>query len=61
MKACRLFDVYEDASKPGHKSLSFTLTFQHPEKTLSDDEANALRDKAVAALSKKFGAELRKK
>ncbi len=60
LKSCRLFDVYTDDAHPGLRSLSFTLTFQPSEKTLSDDEANAFRDAVIKSLSKKFHAELRK-
>lgn len=60
LKTCKIFDVYVDPFKPDHKSLSFTLIFQYPKKTLSDDEANALRDQVISSLANKFGAELRK-
>ena len=43
----------------GRKSIAFAVSFQSPERTLSDEDATALREKIVAALSKKFGAELR--
>lgn len=73
LEECQLFDLYalqeESLSAtplPGKekrefKSLSFTLTFRHPEKTLDDPTANKLRDKIVDHLRKKFQAELRKK
>lgn len=61
LKKCALFDVYHDKDRPGQKSLSFTLTFQHSEKTLEDEYANQIRDKVVDNLHKKFHAELRKK
>jgi phenylalanyl-tRNA synthetase beta subunit len=33
--------------------------FQSPERTLTDDDAAAARDRIVAALGERFGAELR--
>jgi phenylalanyl-tRNA synthetase beta chain len=35
------------------------LTFQSPERTLTEDEASEIRDRIVAALTDRFGAELR--
>ena len=61
LKGLELFDLYRDGGHPGRKSLSFALTFQHPDKTLDDETANHLRDQTVEALSKKFRAELRSK
>ena len=56
----RVFDVYRgDQVAEGHKSLAFAVSFQSPERTLSDEDAAALRKKIVDALAKKFGARLR--
>jgi phenylalanyl-tRNA synthetase beta chain len=54
------FDVYrgEQVGK-GRKSVAFSVSFQSPERTLTDEDAAALRDRIVAALSDRFGAELR--
>jgi phenylalanyl-tRNA synthetase beta subunit len=35
------------------------LSFQSPERTLTDEEAAELRGRIVAALAERFGAELR--
>jgi phenylalanyl-tRNA synthetase beta subunit len=35
------------------------VSFQSPERTLSDENARAIRERIVAALGEKFGAELR--
>jgi phenylalanyl-tRNA synthetase beta subunit len=35
------------------------LSFQAPDRTLTDDEAAALRERIVTALTERFGAELR--
>jgi phenylalanyl-tRNA synthetase beta chain len=43
----------------GKKSLAFSVAFQSPERTLSDEDAARLRAAIVAALGERFGAELR--
>ena len=35
------------------------VAFQSPERTLADDDAAAIRERIVAALAERFGAELR--
>jgi phenylalanyl-tRNA synthetase beta chain len=60
LRDMRVFDVYHgEQVGPGQKSIAFSVTFQSPERTLSDEDAAALRGRIVAALSKRFGAELR--
>jgi phenylalanyl-tRNA synthetase beta chain len=44
---------------PGRKSLAFRVAFQSPERTLTDADAAGLRERIVAALGDRFGAELR--
>jgi phenylalanyl-tRNA synthetase beta chain len=44
---------------PGRKSIAFSVTFQSPERTLTDEDAAGLRDRIVEALERAFGAELR--
>ena len=54
------FDVYRgEQVGAGRKSIAFRVEFQSPERTLTDDEAAALRQNIVEALRSKFGAELR--
>ena len=56
----RLFDVYTGAQVPeGKKSLAFALELRAPDRTLTDEEAVAVRDRMVAALRDEVGAELR--
>ena len=43
----------------GKKSVAFSVAFQSPERTLTDDDALRLRTAIVAALREQFGAELR--
>jgi phenylalanyl-tRNA synthetase beta chain len=60
LREMRVFDVYRgDQAGEGRKSVAFAVSFQSPERTLSDEDAAALRKKIVEALAKKFGARLR--
>jgi phenylalanyl-tRNA synthetase beta chain len=57
----RVFDVYRgEQIGEGKKSVAFSVAFQSPERTLSDEDAAALRERMVSALAARFGAELRK-
>ncbi len=60
LREARVFDVYhgEQLGK-GRKSVALHLAFQAPDRTLTDEEAAALREKVVAALVERFEAELR--
>jgi len=53
-------ETYRNAAKdgPGKKRLLLTLTFQADDRTLTSEEAEAIRDRAVAACAKTCGAEL---
>jgi phenylalanyl-tRNA synthetase beta chain len=54
------FDVYRgDQVGEGRKSIAFRVEFRSPERTLTDEEAAGLRERIVAALRERFGAELR--
>jgi phenylalanyl-tRNA synthetase beta chain len=56
----RLFDVYTGPPvPPGHRSLAYALTLRAPDRTLTSEEATAVRDAAVAAAAATTGAELR--
>lgn len=56
----RLFDVYRGESIPdGHKSLAYSLTYQHPEETLTDKQVSKIHNKIVKAVEKSVGAKLR--
>jgi phenylalanyl-tRNA synthetase beta chain len=60
LRDARVFDVYRgEQIGEGRKSVAIHLSFQSPERTLTDDEAAELRDRIVAALADRFGAELR--
>ena len=57
-----LFDVYTGGQiEKGLKSVSYSLTFRAPERTLVDDEVNSVMDRILASLKEEFGAELREK
>jgi len=60
LREARVFDVYRgEQVGEGRKSVAIHLSFQSPERTLTDDEAAELRGRIVAALAEKFGAKLR--
>ena len=55
-----VFDVYRgEQVGEGRKSVALRLAFQSPERTLSDEDAGRARERIVAALAERFGAELR--
>lgn len=56
----RLFDLYRgEQAGAGNKSLAYSLTYQAPDRTLTDQEAARLRNKIVQALEQELGARLR--
>ncbi len=60
LATCRVFDVYEGPQVgEGRKSLAIHLVFQAPDRTLTDEEADAARERIVDALGERFGATLR--
>ncbi|MEM7359551.1 MAG: phenylalanine--tRNA ligase subunit beta [Pseudomonadota bacterium] len=55
-----VFDVYQgDGVAEGMKSVSLSLTLQYPDKTMTDEDAEDLTQKALAVLEQEFGAKLR--
>jgi phenylalanyl-tRNA synthetase beta chain len=60
LRDMRPFDVYHgEQVGEGRKSIAFAVTFQSSERTLTDEDAAELRERIVAALADRFGAELR--
>ncbi len=60
LRSMRVFDVYRgEQAGPGRKSIAFRVEFQSPERTLTDEDAAAMRERIVAALAERFGASLR--
>ncbi|HTN35133.1 MAG TPA: phenylalanine--tRNA ligase subunit beta [Marinobacter sp.] len=60
LTALRAFDVYEGQSLgEGNRSLALSLFWQHPERTLNEDEVHSLFDGVINALKEELGATLR--
>jgi len=60
LRGVRLFDIYRgDQLGEGKKSLAYSLVYQDAEKTLTDKEVLAIRNKIVKRLEKELGAKLR--
>lgn len=56
----RLFDLYRgDQVKEGKKSVAFSLELRAPDGTLTEEAAARVRDRIVAVLRERTGAELR--
>jgi phenylalanyl-tRNA synthetase beta chain len=60
LREARVFDVYRGGQVgEGRKSVAIHLAFQSPERTLTEEEATPMRERIVAELAERFGAELR--
>jgi phenylalanyl-tRNA synthetase beta chain len=60
LREARVFDVYHgEQLGEDRKSVALHLVFQAPDRTLTDEEAAALRKRIVDALGERFDAELR--
>jgi phenylalanyl-tRNA synthetase beta chain len=60
LREARVFDVYRgEQVGERRKSVAIHLSFQSPERTLTDEQAAELRGRIVEALAEQFGAELR--
>lgn len=58
--AIRLFDVYRgNQIGPGKKSLAYSLTYQSPERTLTDQDVALIRKRIINQMAKELGALLR--
>jgi phenylalanyl-tRNA synthetase beta chain len=56
----RLFDLYRGQPiPPGWKSLAYSLTFRAPDRTLTDKEVVALKERIRKHLERELGARLR--
>ncbi|HUX87819.1 MAG TPA: phenylalanine--tRNA ligase subunit beta [Chloroflexota bacterium] len=61
VKSVELFDIYQGPPIPAGKiNLAFHITYQAPDRTLTDIEVAALHDKIERALVGTLGAELRR-
>jgi phenylalanyl-tRNA synthetase beta chain len=55
-----LFDVYTGGQVGvGKRSLAWSLTFQAPDRTLTDAEVNRLHERIVDEIVRRFQAEVR--
>jgi phenylalanyl-tRNA synthetase beta chain len=60
VSSLRLFDVYRgEQIGSGRKSLAYSLTYQAPDRTLTDKEAAQIRQRIVRRLEEMLGAKLR--
>ncbi|MAI07763.1 MAG: phenylalanine--tRNA ligase subunit beta [Magnetococcales bacterium] len=60
VRSVNLFDVYNgEGVKEGFKSVALSMTLQAEDRTLKEDEINKVSEKAVAAVQKRFNAEVR--
>ena len=56
----RLFDIFRSAQiGAGKKSLAYNLTYQSPERTLTDEEVALIRGRIIKRLEQELGAKLR--
>ena len=60
LKNVTLFDIYTGQGvEKGRKSLAINLTWQHPSRTLNEEEINSSIQLVISALSEQAGAVLR--
>ncbi len=60
LKNLKVFDVYVgEGIDPKRKSLAFSLTFQHPSRTLTEEEINTSMAQVLASLEETFNVALR--
>lgn len=61
LQGIKLFDIFEsDKLGADKRSMAINLTFQHPDKTLTDAEIDGWMQQVIKALSTDCGAEIRK-
>jgi phenylalanyl-tRNA synthetase beta chain len=60
LSGLRLFDVYRgEQIGAGKKSLAYGLTYQAPDRTLTDQEIQQIRQRIIRRLEQELGAKLR--
>lgn len=60
LEEIKLFDVYKGSQiESGKKSVAFSIVYRASDRTLTDDEINAVFNKTVSQLEEKHGAQLR--
>lgn len=61
LQQVEIFDVYTGKPIPqDRRSLAFTLRYQSPERTLTDEEVNSLNSRILDGIQQEFAAEWRK-
>jgi phenylalanyl-tRNA synthetase beta chain len=61
LSGVRLFDVYHgEQVEEGKKSLAYNLVYQHPERTLTDEDVHELREHILERLEEEVGGYLRR-
>ena len=61
VEAVRVFDHYTGSPiPPGKKSLAYTIAYRASNRTLTDDEVNAMHDRLVARLVAQLPLEVRR-
>ncbi|MBM7597759.1 phenylalanyl-tRNA synthetase beta chain [Virgibacillus halotolerans] len=60
VKDVKIFDLYQGDNLPeGKKSVAYSLLYQHPEKTLTDEEIEASYQEIIETINKAFNAYVR--
>ena len=60
LKECQIFDVYHGGQVPeGYRSLAFSLLYQSPKRTLTDEEVGEVHSSVLETLTREVGARLR--
>ncbi|MFI5055183.1 MAG: phenylalanine--tRNA ligase subunit beta [Actinomycetota bacterium] len=60
LTGCVLFDVFSGSPLPeGSRSLAYGIELREPDRTLTDEEAQSVIDRIVAAVTETYGATLR--
>jgi phenylalanyl-tRNA synthetase beta chain len=60
LRDTKLFDVYQGSSlEAGKRSLALSMVWQHPERTLQDDEIQSRVDAVLSLLQLRFRVSLR--
>ncbi|MBM7615932.1 phenylalanine--tRNA ligase subunit beta [Alkaliphilus hydrothermalis] len=60
LESFELFDLYRGNQIPeGHKSIAYTITYRHSDRTLTDEEVNKVQDAVVAGIKSEIGGTLR--
>ena len=60
LEAVELFDVFRGKNvAAGQKSMAYAFTYRSPERTLVDQDVNAIQEKLVAVLKQQLQASMR--